>query len=357
MILFWIAWHKPNQVRHAERRPLRELDIIGSILLIAASVLVVFALQEGGLTPNAWSTALFLAPLLIGILCCALLFGWEAVVSHFWQDTIAAILPFRLLKRRVYISAVISAAMIGFPYFVIIFSLPIRFQVVNAMSPLSAGLGLLPMLGSTAIGSMLGGILSGSKNRTFSTLLVATCLMTLGTGLLSTLSPTAQPEPKSYGFQVLTGLGFGLTVSTVSILAALECKIRDHSVAQGIVAQARILGGSIGIAASTAILAARQLSQLITPGIATATQLASLQTSEGGMTIEQLEKVRATWSDAFNDDMRVCCIIAGICILVTLGAWRREAPSLEEMKRRQEEEEEERLKGVREKERESLEKA
>jgi hypothetical protein len=196
--------------------------------------------------------------------------------------------------------------------------------------------------------SILDLINTGKKNRTFETLIVATCFMTLGTGLLSTLSPTLAAEPKTYGFQVLTGLGFGLTVSTVSMLAALECDIRDHSVAQGIVAQNRILGGSIGIAASTAILATTQQRQLITPGIISASQLASLQASASTFTASQIEAVRQAYSDAFSEDMRLCAIIAGICILVTLGTFRRNPPNMQEMRRRQVEEEEERLKGVRE---------
>ena len=348
MVLFFIAWPKPSQMHHAERRPLRELDVIGSALLIAASVLVVFSLQEGGLNANAWGTALFIVPLVIGCLCWILLFGWEVTVAHFWEGTVAAIFPVRLLKRRVYMAGVLSATMMGFPYFVIIYSLPIRFQVVNQVSALSAGIGLLPMLGSTAVGSMLGGLISGKKNRTFETIIVATCFMTLGAGLLSTLSPTLTPEPKTYGFQVLTGLGFGLTVSTVSMLAALECDIRDHSVAQGIVAQNRILGGSIGIAASTAILAATQQSQLIIPGIVSASQLATLQASASTFTMSQIEAVRQAYSDAFSEDMRICAIVAGICILVTLGTFRRNPPSMEDMRRRQYEEEEKRLRGVRE---------
>ncbi len=79
----------------------------------------------------------------------------------------ASVFPMPFLKHRVYIAGVLSATMIGFPYFVILYNLPIRFQVVNEMSALSAGIGLLPMLGSTAVGSMIGGIISGKKNRTF----------------------------------------------------------------------------------------------------------------------------------------------------------------------------------------------
>jgi hypothetical protein len=215
-------------MRHAERRPLRELDIIGGVLLIAASVLVVFALEEGGMKEGAWGSALFIGPLVIGILCWVLLSGWEVTVARLWQDSIAAIMPMRLLRNRVYVSASLSTILMGVPYFVIIFNLPLRFQVVNEKTTLSAGLGLLPMLVSTAIASMVGGVVNGKKNNAFPVLVVASLLTVIGTALLSTLSNTTVVEPKTYGFQVFIGFGFGLAVSTSAILAGLESEIRDN---------------------------------------------------------------------------------------------------------------------------------
>ena len=84
------------------------------------------------------------------------------------------------------------------------------------------------MLGSSAIASMVGGMLSGQKNRTFSTLLVGAILLLIGTSCLSTLSSDRIVEAKTYGFQVFVGFGFGLTVSTVTMLAAVESEIKDH---------------------------------------------------------------------------------------------------------------------------------
>ena len=83
----------------------------------------------------------------------------------------------------------------------------------------------------------------------------------------------------------------------------------------------RVFGGSIGIAASTAILGVTQRSQLT--GIVTEEQLTNLEAAAKTFTEEQLYAVRQAYSDAFNEDMRVCAIVAGICILVTLGAFRR----------------------------------
>ncbi len=91
-----------------------------------------------------------------------------------------------------------------------------------------AGIALLPLLGSTALGSMLAGAISGKRNLTFYTLAAGTALLTIGCGLLSTVSGSVRVHSKIYGFEVLVGLGFGLSVSTSSILAATECALKDH---------------------------------------------------------------------------------------------------------------------------------
>jgi hypothetical protein len=110
----------------------------------------------------------------------------------------------------------------------VIYNVPLHLQIVNGKSPLMAGLGLLPLLVSTATGSTLAGAVSSKKDLSFYTLIVGSCLMTIGTGLLSTISDDSKVDPKIYGFEVLVGLGFGLSVSTSSILAAIQCEIKDH---------------------------------------------------------------------------------------------------------------------------------
>ncbi|KAF7932438.1 uncharacterized protein EAE98_003737 [Botrytis deweyae] len=270
LILFYLVWPNENQLHQSKRRPLRQLDLVGACILIIASILFVFAFQEAGLKTNSWNTPLFLIPLI------------EFIVQRKWEEKLATMFPWRLIKNRVYMFGLATTLLMGFPYFVVIYSLPLRFQVVNGKSPLTAGLGLLPMLGSTAIASFLGGMLNGTKNRVFLTLLAGSGLSVIGTSSLSTLANTEYVEAKTYGFLVFVGLGFGLTVSTVSMLSNYESSIRDHAVAQGITSQARILGGSIGIAASTAILSLAQQTQLT--GIMSPEQLASLESSAKTMT-------------------------------------------------------------------------
>ncbi len=59
----------------------------------------------------------------------------------------------------------LNALFLGFPFMMIVYAFPLRFQVVNGKSALLAGVMLLPMLGGVSIGSFVGGVINREKNR------------------------------------------------------------------------------------------------------------------------------------------------------------------------------------------------
>lgn len=58
---------------------------------------------------------------------------------------------------------------------------------------------------------------------------------------MTTLEIALSIDPKLYGFQVLVGFGTGMTMSSISLMTSLQVLFKDHAVAQGLVAQARVL--------------------------------------------------------------------------------------------------------------------
>ncbi|WPH02506.1 Hypothetical protein R9X50_00537100 [Acrodontium crateriforme] len=310
-IALHFVWPTASQMYPAKRRSIKEIDFIGCVLLLAATVLVVFAFQQGGLgsTNQIWHSALFIAPLVVGCICWIALIGWETVVQRLLS--IPPLLPINLLRQRVYLSGVLCTITTGYVYFTLIYTLPIHIQIVNQKSALLAGIDLLPMLGSAAVGSMAGGYLNAKKNNIFPIMLFGASLMAIGSGLFSTVDGLTL-EPKVYGYQVLIGLGFGLAVSNATMLAIIESGLDEHAVAQGVVAQARVLGGSIGIAASTAILGATQRRE-----IASAHQSAAT-----GSAVQTLA-VRQAYADAFQRTMQVAAVIACVTVVLTVGTWQR----------------------------------
>ena len=226
--LFWLTWPGAEQLPTLQRRRWREFDALGSLLIIAASTLVVFAFQNAGESfGTIWAQAVFIAPLVLGICCWIALLLWGNLVLRRFGDRIALVFPVNLFRNRVYASAALSTLLLGFPYLLLLFSFPLREQAVSGKSALTAGLMLLPMLGTTALGSVIVGKINTTRNYLFESLLAGAALMLLACGLLTLVSGPGD-DPKALGFLTFAGLGFGLSTSAATMIAAVEAPIKDY---------------------------------------------------------------------------------------------------------------------------------
>lgn len=246
MAIFVVAWPKGHSHDQAIRKRWAQFDVIGSLLLLAASVLVVFGLHEGGTGAYPFGNSVVIGTLVVGGLCWIFLLSWSFMLSRPRWSNIASIYPWELFTNRVLMAGIMSVHPLsiwenirfltrnrstlftGFTFLVVIFNLPLRSQIVNAESPATAGIHLLPLLGAMAVGSFLGGAVSSKKNRTFHTFVVASAFVLLGAGLLSSIPATLKMPKKVYGFEVIIGFGIGLTFSTISLMTSIETSSSLH---------------------------------------------------------------------------------------------------------------------------------
>lgn len=323
LLCFALGWPNKTTAYKDSARRWREFDCPGAFLLLAASVLVVFGLQQGGTGAYTWSSGVVVGTIGVGFACWIFLLGWEYYVYRCGlRDRVASIFPFELLIQRRMLAGIISTLLTGFVFFTLIIFLPLRFQIVNLKSASSAGVHLLPLLCACGVGSFLNGFICKKKHGTFFSLLAAGCLTTIGAGLFSTLGSGLSVQGKCYGFQFIFGLGVGLTFSGISVMTSVIASVKYHAVAQGIVAQVRVLGGSIGVAASNAMFKATCANNL--QGILTPEQIDGLQTNTqilGTLDMAAQEAVRVAYSDSFNKTLRVCLIIAAVNLVVNLFTW------------------------------------
>jgi hypothetical protein len=106
-------------------------------------------------------------------------------------------------------------------------------------------------------------------------------------------------------------------------------------------AQVRIFGGSIGIAASSAILGANIRSGMVGSSVSPE-MMAHLASDPSALPPDQWALVRRVYTDALKEDMIVCCAVLAAAMLCTLGVYRRNTVSLEEMMKQRYREEGER---------------
>lgn len=236
--------------------------------------------------------------------------------------------------------------------FMTVVSIPLRAEIVNLYSAIKSAILLLPLMAGTAFGSAAGGAISSKKNLTFYTLIVASAFMMVGSGLFTTIPSGFEPAAKQWGFEALLGLGVGMNLSTSTLMTSLQARFEDHgkptqysgasfligamltatlytAIAQGLVAQIRVFGGSIGVAVSFIVLNTR--TQQTLGNILSPEQLDDFYKSPAAASSFQLAQqiqVRQTYIDAFDIDMRICLGIAATSLLVSLCTYQRNPPTM-----------------------------
>jgi MFS family permease len=197
---------------------------------------------------------------------------------------------------------------------------------------LEAGVHILPLLGGCAIGSFLGGAISSRNNNTGYTLVGASTLQLMGIGLMLTV-PAENTSASQYGYQAIFGLGVGLSFSAATIMTNLVASEEsERASAQGAVAQARVLGGCIGLSICTVTLNAhinRYLGEELDKE-----QLDNLLRSPlSGLRLppDLRELIRHVYANAFREELKVMTGVCAAMVVFSLLALERSPAPLERL--------------------------
>ncbi|UZP37775.1 hypothetical protein NXS19_005591 [Fusarium pseudograminearum] len=294
------------------------IDFIGSATLLASSGFLVFAIQQAGSETFAWGSPEIISALAVSAVSCFIFMWWEVYLETKPLRNIEPIFPIRLMLRRVYSAGLLVTLFTGFPYISLSIIIPERFQIVSREEVLMAGVHILPMLGACAIGSFLGGLYPADL---------------LGVGLMSMLNEPDSHTKAQYAFQAIFGLGVGLSFSAATIMTSILAAERSElASAQGAVAQARVLGGCIGLSSCTVIFNSHVNEYL--KGHLTPTQLDSLHRSP--LTSLQLsgniqELVEDVYAGAFAEEVRVMMLVCSVMVIISLFSLERNPAPLERL--------------------------
>ncbi|KAL8652529.1 MAG: hypothetical protein Q9210_002627 [Variospora velana] len=305
---------------------LRRVDYTGTALLLAASILLVTALQEGG-TEYSWRSACVLVLLFISFIAWAAFFIRERHQSKKKdRSQHVSVLPWHLITNRFWASMMLHAFFTGLAYLTMVIALPQKFQVVNGDSGFKAGYRLLALMMSFSLGAILSSVLTEKRRiPPFCTFIIAGCLQTLGLGLMISLSTTQQSfPPAQYGYEIMMGFGFGLSISTLIMSIPLVALADDHAVSMGAVAQARTLGGTLGISICTNLLDKHikdALKKVLSPQ-----QISDLLGSArwiAGFPEDVRPVVKRIYAEGYRDQAIALTAFAGVGLLVVGMMWER----------------------------------
>ncbi|KAH9995350.1 putative efflux pump [Xylariaceae sp. FL0662B] len=233
---------------------IKHFDPIGTILFMPSVICLLLALQWGG-SVYAWSNRRVVALLgVFGVLLVAFLY------TQYVQQEDATVPP-RIVRKRTVWAGGLFAFGVGSTFFVMVYYIPIWFQSVQGASAVESGLRNLPMLISVAALSTAAGVAVSAFGHYAPFMVLGTAAMAAGAGLLSTWTPDA-PASIWVGYQILFGVGVGMSLQQPLVAAQTVLDIRDVPTGTSVLVFVQTIGGALFVSVAQSVFAKRLGEQL-----------------------------------------------------------------------------------------------
>ncbi|SCV73983.1 BQ2448_6413 [Microbotryum intermedium] len=235
----------------ARLRNTTRMDWVGATLLFAAITCLVLALQWGGNT-KPWSNGSVIASLVVAVVLAA--------ASILWQRWLGdrAMVPGKVFKSLSIYAICGYAFTTRFALLIFTYYLPLLYQAGRDHTATKSGIDILPFMLSVVLSVVLGGQMVARIGRYWPFLVIGPVFMSLGSGLMYSIS-VSTPSPSLIGFQILAGVGVGLSMQNSLLAMQAEFKDTPRLVAQatGMATFSQFLGGTVGLAVAQAAFSSR----------------------------------------------------------------------------------------------------
>ncbi|CUW32335.1 MULTISPECIES: MFS transporter [Streptomyces] len=224
------------------------LDVLGALLLAAASTCLVLLTSWGG-TDYAWDSRQILG-LGAGALAATVLF---LVAERFAAEPL---IPLRLFRDSVFTLSGLVGLVIGVALFGAASYLPTFLQMVDGASATESGLLMLPMMAGIVGASVIGGQLISQTGRYKIFPVLGGAVATVGMWLLSRLQ-TDTPRLHYSIWMAVLGAGIGLVMPVLVLAVQNSVRPADLGSATSANNYFRQIGGSVGAAVFGTLFADR----------------------------------------------------------------------------------------------------
>jgi EmrB/QacA subfamily drug resistance transporter len=234
---FLIGRFLREHVEHHRHR----LDLVGAGILTLGLVSLLFAATEGG---QLWG---WTSPITLGLVAAAVAL---LVAFGLWERRIAEpLIDLSLLKVPVIAAGLAIGGLSGVVMFSLSTYVPPLVQGVMGGNALQAGVAVAAMSIGWPIGSIVGGralLRFGARP----TVLVGTAMLVVGTLIVT---QATRPGTLDGGLVVaalgeaITGLGMGLSSTTILVMVQAAVPWQRRAVATGLVQFSRTIGGAVGV--------------------------------------------------------------------------------------------------------------
>jgi EmrB/QacA subfamily drug resistance transporter len=255
--LFAISTRLPNLKSTAAR--LRDLDYAGIGVFCVGVVPILLGLTFKGFTDPSgtlygWTDGRVGGLILLGLVVMGVFVLVEARARH-------PIIPLDLLTTRTLAATNLATLMVACSMFSAVIFIPLYYQVVHGVSATASGYSMWPLL-LGLIGTSVGaGIYLTRTGRYKALLIVALCVLVLGSYLLTHLSASTS-NATLWLWLGLTGIGVGPTMSVFTVVIQNAAPPERLGTATSTLTFLRQVGGAIGLAIAGSVFSQNLASQL-----------------------------------------------------------------------------------------------
>ncbi|EME50120.1 hypothetical protein DOTSEDRAFT_59249 [Dothistroma septosporum NZE10] len=229
----------PNRFKDKSRLQIaNKFDPVGTALLLPSIICLLLALQWG--VQYSWSSSRVIATFVVfGVTIIA----WVVVQLRAGEE---ATLPWKVVSQRTVACAALYGLFAGSAFALIVYYLPLWFQTILANTPQQSGIHQLPTILSLVLFSLAAGGLVVKFGRYVPFFYLGTLSLSVGSGLLSTLKPSASIG-EWIGFQIIFAAGVGLSLEQTNIAVQTVLAEKDIPAGTSLMVFARSLGGALAV--------------------------------------------------------------------------------------------------------------
>ncbi|KAF1969047.1 hypothetical protein BU23DRAFT_248699 [Bimuria novae-zelandiae CBS 107.79] len=314
IILFVLDLHTPQTPLW---EGLKAVDWLGSLTMVAGTIMVLLGLEFGGVT-FPWASATVICLIVFGVLTIGLFF----LVEHRFAPY--PLMPLDLFFKRSNMAALGVCFFHAFVFVSASYFLPLYFQAVLGATPILSGVYLLPTALSLSFLSAFTGIFIRKTGQYLPCIWFGLVFMVAGFGTFIDLGPNSS-WAKIIIYQVIAGIGVGPNFQ--SPLIALQSLVpkRDIATATATFGFVRNLGSAISIVVGSVVFQNEMISKQPMLRGALGDQAAAFGGGSAGANVGLIEMLpeneKAIAKQAFSDSLSTMWILyvcfAGAGLLVS----------------------------------------
>lgn len=222
------------------------LDLIGTGILLCAVVMILLALQWGGIT-YAWGSGTIIGLLVAFVVITAIFGAWLVYRGD------QGLIPARILTQRTIIAASIAALALGGTMLVHTYYLPYYFQAILGRTAIISAVYLIPYVLTNFTSSTLASIFVSRVGYFNPPAILGPIIGSIGCGFLSTLSPTTSTG-QWVGFEILAAVGLGMAVQQSFVAPQVVLPREQASVGTALMLFMQSLSGSVFVSVGNTLL-------------------------------------------------------------------------------------------------------